>query len=93
MKVTKAYSSYNTLIPICKVGFKLYHVFLENNIWKGMISICIRDRNHALYYLGAHKIMTTPTIQIAAPSQSYISGVFLSTNQPHKIAKMINTPP
>lgn len=45
------------------------------------------------YERGAHSIMATPARQIAAPIQSYTSGVFLSTPQPHKTDNTINTPP
>lgn len=38
-------------------------------------------------------MMDTPTMQTAAPIQSYISGVFLSTSHPHKTARTTNTPP
>lgn len=38
-------------------------------------------------------MMETPIKQMAAPIQSYVSGVFLSTPQPHNTERIINTPP
>lgn len=46
-----------------------------------------------LTYLGAHRMTATPAKQMNPPIQSYKSGIFPSIPQPHKIARMIKTPP